>query len=50
MIDPSGIIITNNHVIGEANDITINFNDGTRLKAEVIGKDPRSISPCCACA
>ena len=41
VIDPSGIIITNNHVIGEANDITINFNDGTKLKAEVIGKDAK---------
>ncbi|MGL5139140.1 MAG: trypsin-like peptidase domain-containing protein, partial [Beijerinckiaceae bacterium] len=42
VIDPSGIVITNNHVIGEANDITINFNDGTKLKAEVIGKDPKT--------
>jgi serine protease Do len=42
VIDPSGIVITNNHVIGEANDITINFNDGSKLKAEVIGKDPKT--------
>lgn len=42
VIDPSGIVITNNHVIGEANDITVNFNDGTKLKAEVIGKDPKT--------
>ncbi len=41
VIDASGIIITNNHVIGEANDITVNFNDGTRLKAEVVGKDAK---------
>jgi serine protease Do len=41
VIDASGIIITNNHVIGEANDITINFNDGTKLKAEVVGKDAK---------
>lgn len=42
VIDPSGIVITNNHVIGEANDITVNFNDGTKLKAEVIGRDPKT--------
>jgi serine protease Do len=41
VIDPAGIVITNNHVIGEANDITVNFNDGTRLKAEVVGRDPK---------
>ncbi len=41
VIDPSGIVITNNHVIGEANDITVIFNDGRRLKAEVVGKDPK---------
>jgi serine protease Do len=41
VIDPSGIIITNNHVIGEANDITINFNDGSKLKAEVVGRDAK---------
>ncbi len=42
VIDPSGIVITNNHVIGEANDITINFNDGTKLKAEVVGRDAKT--------
>jgi len=42
VIDASGIVVTNNHVIGEANDITINFNDGTKLKAEVVGRDPKT--------
>ncbi len=41
VIDPSGIVITNNHVVGEANDITVIFADGRRLKAEVVGKDPK---------
>jgi serine protease Do len=41
VIDASGLIVTNNHVIGEANDITVNFNDGTKLKAEVVGKDAK---------
>jgi serine protease Do len=41
VIDPSGIVVTNNHVIGDANDISVIFSDGTRLKAEIIGKDSK---------
>jgi serine protease Do len=41
IIDASGIVITNNHVVGDANDITVILNDGTRLKAEVVGKDAK---------
>lgn len=41
VIDASGIVVTNNHVIGDANEITVIFNSGLRLKAEVIGKDAK---------
>src|SRR5271156_256542 len=41
VIDPSGIVITNNHVVGDANDIVVIFTDGRKLKAKVIGKDPK---------
>ena len=41
VIDPSGIVITNNHVIGDANDIVVIFTDGRKLKAKIIGKDPK---------
>ena len=41
VIDPSGIVITNNHVIGDANDIVVIFTDGRKLKAKVLGKDPK---------
>jgi len=41
VIDPSGIVITNNHVVGDANEIVVIFTDGRRLKAKVIGKDPK---------
>jgi serine protease Do len=40
VIDASGIIITNNHVI--ADEIYANFTDGTKLKAEVVGRDTKS--------
>jgi serine protease Do len=42
VIDPTGIIVTNNHVIAEATDVFVVFNDGTELKAEVVGKDPKT--------
>ncbi len=41
VIDPSGIIVTNNHVIADANEIIVNFTDGQKLKAEIIGKDAK---------
>jgi serine protease Do len=37
-----GIIVTNNHVIDGADEIIANFNDGTKLKAELIGKDAKA--------
>jgi serine protease Do len=42
VIDASGIVVTNNHVIAEADEITVIFTDGRRLKAEVLGKDQKT--------
>src|SRR5580658_306369 len=41
VIDASGIVITNNHVVGDANDVVVIFTDGRKLKATVIGKDAK---------
>jgi serine protease Do len=41
VIDPSGIVITNNHVVGDANDVVVIFTDGRKLKATIVGKDPK---------
>ena len=41
VIDSTGIVVTNNHVIGNATDVTVVFNDGRRLKAEILGKDSK---------
>jgi serine protease Do len=41
VIDASGIVITNNHVVGDANDIVVIFRDGRKLKAKVVGKDSK---------
>jgi serine protease Do len=41
VIDPSGIVVTNNHVIAEADEIIVNFADGTKLRAELLGRDEK---------
>jgi serine protease Do len=38
-----GIVVTNNHVIDGADEIIVNFNDGTKLKVEkILGKDTKT--------
>lgn len=37
-----GIIVTNNHVIEGADDIEINFADGSKLKADLVGADSKT--------
>ncbi len=41
VIDPSGIVVTDNHVIAEANHITVIFTDGRKLKAKLLGRDKK---------
>src|SRR5476651_767385 len=42
IVDSAGIVITNNHVIADADEITVILTDGSRLKAEVVGKDTKT--------
>ncbi|MEO1198187.1 MAG: Do family serine endopeptidase [Pseudomonadota bacterium] len=42
VIDEDGIIVTNNHVIAEADEIEVTFTDGTTLVAELLGTDPKT--------
>jgi serine protease Do len=42
IIDPSGLIVTNNHVIEEGEHITATLNDGTVLQAKLIGRDEKT--------
>ncbi len=37
-----GIVVTNNHVIADADEIEVNFSDGTKLIAKLIGTDPKT--------
>jgi serine protease Do len=41
VIDPSGIVVTNNHVVADSSEVTVIFNDGQKLKAEVLGRDAK---------
>jgi serine protease Do len=42
IIDTSGLVVTNNHVIADADEVNVILNDGTTLKAEVIGRDQKT--------
>ncbi len=42
IIDAAGIIVTNNHVIAQADEITVNLSDGSQLAAELVGRDPKT--------
>lgn len=40
IIDPTGFVVTNNHVVAEAQDVVVKLADGRSLKAKVVGTDP----------
>src|SRR5690242_2786972 len=39
IIDPAGLIVTNNHVIANAEQVTVTFSDDTTLQAQILGRD-----------
>jgi len=41
IIDPSGLVVTNNHVIADADEITVTLADSQSYKAELVGTDPK---------
>ena len=42
IIDPAGFVVTNSHVIEEADEIVNVLADGSRLEAELVGRDPKT--------
>ena len=42
IIDPSGYIVTNNHVIEDSDQITVSLQDGTQMPAKVVGRDAKT--------
>ena len=42
VIDKDGLIVTNNHVIAEAEEVSVTFPSGEKLPAKILGKDPKT--------
>jgi serine protease Do len=42
IIDPSGYIVTNNHVVGHAKKVQVILQDDTKYTAEIVGRDPKT--------
>jgi serine protease Do len=42
IIDTSGIVVTNNHVIEGADEINVILQDNTSIRARLVGTDPRT--------
>jgi len=40
IVDPAGLVITNEHVVHDADDIKVTLNDGRQIGAKVIGSTP----------
>lgn len=42
IVSPDGYVLTNNHVVEDADDIEVTLTDGRKSKAQVIGTDPET--------
>ena len=42
IVSPEGYVLTNNHVVDHATEITVTLRDKREMKAEVVGTDPRT--------
>jgi serine protease Do len=42
IVDTAGIVVTNNHVIADADEINVILNDGTKVKADLVGVDKKT--------
>jgi serine protease Do len=42
IIDPKGYVVTNNHVIGNAEKVEVILQDKTHYRAKVVGRDPKT--------
>ncbi|MCS6778529.1 MAG: DegQ family serine endoprotease [Geminicoccaceae bacterium] len=42
IIDPAGYVVTNNHVIADADEISVVFQDDKEVPAKVVGRDPKT--------
>jgi len=42
IVDPSGYVVTNSHVIGDASKVEVTLQDDSKYTAKIIGRDPKT--------
>ena len=42
IVDPSGYVVTNNHVIGDAGKVEVTLQDNSKYTAKIVGRDPKT--------
>ena len=42
VVDPTGYVVTNNHVVANAAKVTVTFQDDSEHPAKVVGRDPKT--------
>ena len=42
IIDPSGYVVTNSHVVGDAGKVEVTLQDDSKYTAKIIGRDPKT--------
>ena len=42
IVDASGLVVTNNHVVGNATNVTVQLSDGREFPGRVLGRDPQT--------
>jgi serine protease Do len=42
IIDPSGVVVTNSHVVGNAGKVEVTLQDDSKYTAKIIGRDPKT--------
>jgi serine protease Do/serine protease DegQ len=42
IVSPDGYILTNNHVVADADELTVELSDGHKYTAKVVGADPKT--------
>jgi serine protease Do len=42
IVDPSGYVVTNSHVVGEASKVEVTLQDESKYTAKIVGRDPKT--------
>src|SRR5437868_12847872 len=42
IIDPSGLVVTNSHVVGNASKVEVTLQDDSKYTAKIVGRDPKT--------